>query len=74
LVNLVNVLSPEMVIFNKGPLPTYEPFREEVRRTIAEGTYAGEEGVPELAISALGENAICIGAASVVMDRILAAH
>ncbi|KKK59033.1 hypothetical protein LCGC14_3038460, partial [marine sediment metagenome] len=30
-------------------------------------------GVPELAISALGENAVCIGAASVVMDRVLAA-
>ena len=74
LVNLVNVLSPEMVIFNRGSLPTYEPFREEVRRTIAEGTYAGEGGGPELAISALGENAVCIGAASVVMDRILAAH
>jgi len=72
LVNLVNVLSPEMVIFNEGLLPTYKPFLEEVRRTIAEGAYAGELGVPELEISALGENAVCIGAASVVMDRILA--
>ena len=72
LVNLVNLLSPEMVIFNEGPLPTYEPFFKEVQRTIAEGVYAEERGVPELAISALGENAVCIGAASVVMDRILA--
>jgi predicted NBD/HSP70 family sugar kinase len=72
LVNLVNVLSPEMVIFNEGPLPTYEPFREVVSVTIAEGSYAGERGIPDLVISALGENAVCIGAASVVMDRILA--
>ena len=72
LVNLVNVLSPEMVIFNEGPLPTFEPYREVVRRTIAEGSYAGERRVPDLVISALGENAVCIGAASVVMDRILA--
>lgn len=72
LVNLVNVLSPEMVIFNEGPLPTYEPFREVVSVAIAEGSYAGERGIPDLVISALGENAVCIGAASVVMDRILA--
>ena len=74
LVNLVNVFSPEMVIFNKGSLPTYEPFWELVTRIITEGCYAGEQGVPELVISALGENAVCVGAASVVMDRILAGH
>jgi predicted NBD/HSP70 family sugar kinase len=74
LVNLVNVLSPEMVILNKGPLPTFEPFFEAVKRTIAEGSYAGKLGIPELAISALGEDAVCVGAASVVMDRLLAGH
>jgi predicted NBD/HSP70 family sugar kinase len=72
LVNLVNVLSPEMVIFNEGPLSTFEHYYEVVRKTIATGSYAGERGVPDLVISALGENAVCIGAASVVMDRILA--
>jgi len=71
LVNLVNVLSPEMIILSDGPLPTYEPFMEEVRRTVAASAYAGELGAPEVVISALGENAVCIGAASVVMDRIL---
>lgn len=74
LVNLVNVLSPEMVIFNRAPLPTYEPFWELVTRIIAEGCYAGEQGAPEMVLSALGENAVCVGAASVVMDRILAGH
>jgi predicted NBD/HSP70 family sugar kinase len=74
LVNLVNVLSPEMVILNEGPLPTFEPFFEEVKRTIAEGSYAGKLGIPELAISALGEDAVCVGAASVVIDRLLAGH
>ena len=73
LVNLVNVLSPDMIIFNRAPLPAYEPFWELVTMIIAEGCYAREHGVPELAISALGENAICVGAASVVMDRVLAA-
>lgn len=74
LVNLVNVLSPELVILNKGSLPTFELFFEEVKRTIAEGAYAGKLGIPELAISALGEDAVCVGAASVVMDRLLAGH
>jgi glucokinase len=74
LVNLVNVLSPEMVILNEGPLPSFEPFFEAVKRTIAEGSYAGKLGIPELAISALGEDAVCVGAASVVIDRLLAGH
>jgi glucokinase len=72
LVNLVNVLNPEMVILNEGPLPTFEPFFKEVKRTIAKGSYAGKQGTPELAISSLGEDAVCVGAASVVMDRLLA--
>jgi N-acetylglucosamine repressor len=74
LVNLVNVLNPEMVILNEGPLPSFEPFFEEVKKTIAEGSYAGKLGTPELAISALGEDAVCVGAASVVMDRLLAGN
>lgn len=74
LVNLVNLLSPEMVILNEGTLPTFEPFLEKVKKTIAEGSYAGRLGIPELAISALGEDAVCVGAASVVMDRLLAGH
>ena len=74
LVNLVNVLSPEMVILSKGPLPTSELFLEAVKKTIVGGAYAGKLGIPELAISTLGEDAVCVGAASVVMDRLLAGH
>jgi predicted NBD/HSP70 family sugar kinase len=74
LVNLVNVLSPELVVLSKDSLPTFELFFEEVKRTIAEGAYAGKLGIPDLAISALGEDAVCVGAASVVMDRLLARH
>lgn len=74
LVNLVNVLSPELVILSKGPLSSSELFFEEVKKTIAEGAYAGKLGIPELVISALGEDAVCVGAASVVMDRLLAGH
>ncbi len=74
LVNLVNVLSPELVILSKDSLPTFELFLEEVKRMIAECAYAGKLGFPEVAISALGKDAVCVGAASVVMDRLLAGH
>jgi len=73
LVNVVNTLSPEIIIFNDGPLTLYEPFLEAIRQTISEKAYSREIGIPEIAISNLGENAFCIGAASVVLDRIFAA-
>jgi len=74
LINVVNILSPEMVIFNDSALTAYKPFLEEVGRRITEGAYSRKLGIPEIAISSLGENAVCIGAASAVMDRILAAN
>lgn len=72
LVNLVNLLCPEVVVFNNGTLPSYPAFLEEVRRLISERSYSKDLGTPELRISSLGESAVCIGAACVVMDRILA--
>jgi glucokinase len=72
LVNLVNLLCPEVVVFNNGTLPSYPAFLEEVRRLISERSYSKDLGTPELRISSLGESAVCVGAACVVMDRILA--
>jgi len=71
LINIVNILSPEMIIFNEGPLTLYKPFLDEIERTIREGVYSRELGIPEIAISSLQENAVCIGAASSVLDRLL---
>jgi len=71
LINVVNTLSPEMVIFNESPLTLHKPFLEEIERTIQEGGYARKLGSPEIAISSLGEDAVCVGAASLVLDRIL---
>jgi predicted NBD/HSP70 family sugar kinase len=73
LISLVNILSPEMIIFNGGPLTRYVPFLEEIERTIREGIYSGKLGTPELAISNLKENAVCVGAACSVLDRLLGA-
>ncbi len=74
LVNVANILSPEMVILNGSPLTTYKPFVEEIERMFREGVYARKLGIPEIAISSLHENAVCIGAASSVLDRILRAN
>jgi len=72
LVNLVNLLCPEVIVFNNGALPSCQAFLEEIRRLISERSYSKDLGTPELRISSFGENTVCIGAASVVMDRILA--
>jgi predicted NBD/HSP70 family sugar kinase len=71
LINIVNILSPEMIIFNESPLTHHKPFLEEIERTIREGVYSRELGIPEIAISSLQENAVCVGAASSVLDRLL---
>lgn len=72
LVNVANVLSPEMIILNRTPLTTYKPFLEEIERMFREGVYARRLGIPDITISSLHENAVCIGAACSVMDRLLA--
>ncbi|UCF96260.1 MAG: ROK family transcriptional regulator [Spirochaetaceae bacterium] len=74
LVNLTNLLSPELIIFNYGTLTSYQPFTRRVTELISERSYSKEIGTPETAISLLGLDAVGVGAASVVMDRLLAAN
>jgi predicted NBD/HSP70 family sugar kinase len=70
LVNAVNILCPEMIILNRSPLTTYKLFLEEIKRMFREGVYARKLGTPEIGISSLHENAVCIGAACSAMDRL----
>jgi predicted NBD/HSP70 family sugar kinase len=72
MVNVVQLIAPEIIIFNNGTLPSYTPYLDQVKRSLNEGVFAKELGVPEVVVSALGDNAVCVGAASVAMDRILA--
>jgi predicted NBD/HSP70 family sugar kinase len=71
LVNAANILSPEMIILNESPLTTYTPFLEEIERMLREGVYARGMGLPEITLSSLHENGVCVGAACSVMDRLL---
>lgn len=74
LVNVANILSPEMIILNESPLTTYKPFLLEIERMFGEAVYARRLGSPEIAISSLHENGVCVGAACSVMDRLLAGN
>ncbi len=71
LINIANILSPEVIIFNESPLTHYKPYLEEIERMFREGIYSRRLGIPEIAISSLKENAVCIGAASSVLDHLL---
>ena len=57
--------------FNESPLTLYKPFLDEIENTIQGGAYSRQLGIPEIAISNLQENAVCVGAASSVLDRLL---
>jgi predicted NBD/HSP70 family sugar kinase len=70
LINIANTLSPEMIIFNESPLTRFAPYLEEIERMLREGVYSRRLGIPEIAVSSLKESAVCIGAASSVLDRL----
>ncbi len=74
LVNIVNIFSPEMIVFSKSLLTTYEGFIKKVTQEITERAYSREIGLPTIAISSLRENPFCIGAGSVVIDRVRGIH
>ncbi|MCK5156349.1 MAG: ROK family transcriptional regulator [Spirochaetales bacterium] len=69
LANTVNLLSPEMIIIGGSSLPLYVPFIDILKKVIKEKAYTAEIGLPEIKVSSLGENASCIGAATVVMHH-----
>lgn len=71
LINIANTLSPEMIIFNESPLTRFRPYLEEIERMLREGVYSRRLGIPELVVSSLKEDAVCIGAACSVLDRLL---
>ena len=67
--SVVNIINPEMIIFNNSPVFSYEPVMETIRTTILRETYASDLSIPELAVSHLGENACAIGAAASVLEN-----
>jgi predicted NBD/HSP70 family sugar kinase len=72
LVTVVNLISPEMVIFNESMLTSYPPFMNRIREQVSERIYSRKLVCPEIVLGTLGEEALAIGAASLVPDNILA--
>ncbi len=71
IVNVINLLSPELIVFGQGTLTSHKPFLDEVRAGIEKRAYSRRTGVPEIATASLAERAVCVGAAATVFDRLL---
>jgi len=71
LVNVTNLLSPEMIVFNRSELTLYEPFMTRIKTQLQEKIYSQKISCPEIEVGTLGENALGIGAATLVIDNML---
>ncbi|MDA0709156.1 MAG: ROK family transcriptional regulator [bacterium] len=71
LVNVTNLLSPEMIVFNPSELTLYEPFMTRIRTQLNEKIYSQKVSCPDIRIGTLGETALAVGAATLVIDNML---
>mgnify|MGYP006428251393 CR=1 FL=1 len=71
LVNVTNLLSPEMIVFSRSALTLYSPFMTRIKTQLQEKIYSQKISCPEIEVGTLGENALGIGAATLVIDNML---
>jgi N-acetylglucosamine repressor len=71
LADVLNLLSPELVILGGGVANAGSFFIEEIERTALSRSYPSRVSAPEFALSALGENASAVGAAILVLEKLL---
>ncbi|MDD5347430.1 MAG: ROK family transcriptional regulator [Candidatus Omnitrophica bacterium] len=69
---LVNLLNPEMVVLGGGLEEAGEPFLNKVTQTIKDWAFREETVDLKVVYSQLRENAVALGAASLVMQRLFA--
>jgi len=69
---LVNVFNPQMVIIGGGLEKLGMPFIDEIRRIIAEMSFAEAAGSVKIVPSRIGENAVALGAANLVVRDLYA--
>jgi predicted NBD/HSP70 family sugar kinase len=67
---LVNLLNPEVVIIGGGLEEAGEDFLNRVRETVKEWSFRETTGELKIVYSQLRENAVSLGAASLVMQRV----
>jgi glucokinase-like ROK family protein len=69
--SVINLLSPELILIGGGVSLAGEAFIDRIRETIAERAYTAAFRPPEIALSGLGPDANCIGAAVLVFEKLL---
>ncbi len=69
---LVNLLNPQMVIIGGGFEESGEEFLNKVRGTVMDWAFREVTGDLKIAYSQLRENAVAMGAASLVLERVFA--
>jgi glucokinase-like ROK family protein len=70
---VVNLLSPEMIIIGGGLSRMGDFYLRTIKETIAARAFAHGLTMPRIALSTLGENASCLGAAALVLKEALSA-
>ena len=70
---VVNLLSPEMIIIGGGLSHIGDFFLRTIKETIAARAFTHGLTMPRIELSALGENASCLGAAALVLREALSA-
>lgn len=74
LADVVNLLSPEMIIVGGGVAAAGDFFLEMIRSTVAERAFTYALARPKFVKAALGDEGSCIGAAALVLEKILNAR
>jgi N-acetylglucosamine repressor len=72
LADTINILNPELVIFSGGLSQSGEYFLERIKEIAKKRAYTfGALHPPQFAVARFGEDANCIGAGALVLDKIL---
>ncbi len=71
LADVLNLISPELVVFGGGVSRAGDFFINRIQEVATGRAYTCKLSVPDFALSELGENAISVGAAVLVLERIL---
>lgn len=69
---LVNVFNPQMVVIGGGLEQMGMPFIDEIRRSVSDWSFAEASSVVKIVPSRLGENAVALGAANLVVRDVFA--
>lgn len=69
---LVNVFNPQMVVIGGGLEKMGMPFIDEIRRSVADWSFAEAGSVVKIVPSRLGENAVALGAANLIVRDVFA--